>query len=377
MLDLMRRAEIAEIVAAIWRASVEPKSWEDVMRRTVRMIPGAVGGAIFTPFHAGPGGFHIAPDAIPEFIEEYLRDNWGAQDPLQHAMFRKFPIERLVWSFEDLLPKEIYLKSPPYRDLVKKYYPHGYDNGVGAIVHGHGARTAVLTVPGSSWDEDEVAEHKMVIRELEPHIYGAIAAHWRLVEAEQAAKVSRFALDQLPLGVIWLGRDGSVVHANAAAQKILDQRDGMFLMAGRLRANAVAQEFDAAIESVGTRQPEASLAVPRRERRPLFVTLVPGAVQDALGSAGDKVCTLVFVTDPDRMPSNVGARLKKLYGLSSAEAAVAELLASGLTIETVAERREVSVHTVKTQIKILMGKMGAGRQSDIVRAVMALGLMPA
>jgi DNA-binding CsgD family transcriptional regulator len=222
-----------------------------------------------------------------------------------------------------------------------------------------------------------VVEHKMLIRELEPHVYGAIAAHWRLVEAEQAAKVSRFALDQLPLGIIWLGPNAKVLHANAMAQRILDRRDGLFMMGGKLRASAGGRDLDAAIISLGTRQPESSFAVPRREGRALFVTLVPGSAQDVLGSAGDTVSTLVFVADPDHMPANAASRLRVLYGLSNAEAEIAELLAAGLTVEAIAERRTVSVHTIKTQMKFLMGKLGASRQSDVVRAVMALGLMPA
>jgi DNA-binding NarL/FixJ family response regulator len=376
MRELRRRAEVAEIVASIWRASAEPKAWEDVVSGLVKMVPGAVGGAVFSPFHAGPGGFHIAPGAIPEFIQEYLEGNWGQHDPVQHALFRQLPTESLVWSFTDLLPREVYLNARIVHELVRKYYPEGYDDGVGAIVHGHGARTVLLTIPGSGWDDDQIATHKALVREVEPHIYGAVAAYWRLVEAEQAAKVSRFALDQLPLGILWLAKDGSVIHANATARAILDQRDGLLIMSGRLRASSAVRELEAALSSIAQGKPEISFPIARKHGHPLFVSVLPGALQESLGSVGETVRALLFVTDPDRMPQNAAVRLRNLYGLSGAESVVAELLASGLGVESIAERRKVSVHTIRTQIKVVMNKLGASRQSDVVRAVMALGLMP-
>ena len=96
MHELQRRAEVAEIVASIWRSSIEPKFWEDVVLGLNRLIPRSLGGAVFSPFHAGPGGFHVAANAKPKFIQGYLEENLGARDPLQHALYRKLPTERLV-----------------------------------------------------------------------------------------------------------------------------------------------------------------------------------------------------------------------------------------------------------------------------------------
>jgi pimeloyl-ACP methyl ester carboxylesterase len=63
----------------------------------------------------------------------------------------------------------------------------------------------------------------------------------------------------------------------------------------------------------------------------------------------------------------MGALLTKAFELTDAETEVAANLAEGFTPKEIAERRGVSVLTVRTQIKALLAKTGAAGQTDLVR----------
>ena len=58
--------------------------------------------------------------------------------------------------------------------------------------------------------------------------------------------------------------------------------------------------------------------------------------------------------------------LAELFQLSPAEHRLAELLAQGLTLEGCAARLNVSINTVKTQLRALFRKTGTTRQAQLI-----------
>ncbi|HEY3846996.1 MAG TPA: LuxR C-terminal-related transcriptional regulator [Acetobacteraceae bacterium] len=59
--------------------------------------------------------------------------------------------------------------------------------------------------------------------------------------------------------------------------------------------------------------------------------------------------------------------LSDLYGLTHAEAAVAASLGGGMTAEDVARRRQVSLDTVRTQVRTVLRKTNAANLRDLER----------
>jgi len=64
--------------------------------------------------------------------------------------------------------------------------------------------------------------------------------------------------------------------------------------------------------------------------------------------------------------------LRRIFGLSPAEARVAVKLADGRTPSEIAAAMQVSLSTVRTQIAAVRGKLGVRRQVQIVAAVLLL-----
>lgn len=388
---LAQRAAVAEAVAQIWRASTDQALWLDAMRAIRELLPRTIGGTLYTPFRQGqPGGLWINLDPPEGLIEAYV-SRFADKDIFLHSVLRRLPRERFVFT-EEIVPQHALESAEIYRDWM---VPFGIRKAIGAAVHATGQEATIISMAGPGWSEREAAQYRAVMEELSPHIHGAIAAHWRLVRAETNARISRYALDELALGIAWLNAEGKVMHANRTAQAVFDGNDGLQLTAGRIAAAApaAASRLAAGIARLGRESGtgigagngasngadrnglDVVVAVSRPSRRqPYVVSLVP-AIADPAGIASAEVRIIAFISDPTIISARLRGRLGELYGLTRSEAEIAESLARGDTPDEVAAHRGVSMNTVRTQLKTLMGKLGVTRQSDVIRAVMTLSTL--
>lgn len=86
------------------------------------------------------------------------------------------------------------------------------------------------------------------------------------------------------------------------------------------------------------------------------------------------VSAVMLAVRPDASSATFLAQIQKKLGLSPAEAATVLKLADGRTPAEIAEERQVSVFTVRNQIKASLSKTGCRRQADLVRMIEQLRL---
>ena len=85
----------------------------------------------------------------------------------------------------------------------------------------------------------------------------------------------------------------------------------------------------------------------------------------------DDRCLVVILSKAPATDA-LSRRLMQSFGLTGAEVAVAVALAEGRTPAEIADSRRVSIHTVRTQVKAVLGKTGSRRQIDLARTVEAM-----
>lgn len=81
---------------------------------------------------------------------------------------------------------------------------------------------------------------------------------------------------------------------------------------------------------------------------------------------------LLWLEDPDQvrpMPLEV---LRQRYGLTAAEARVAVRLSQGDSVEEIAAGSQVSLGTVRNQLKQVFAKTDTHRQAQVVQLVLSL-----
>lgn len=185
---------------------------------------------------------------------------------------------------------------------------------------------------------------------------------------EQAARGAHM-LDSVEHGVLALDRLGQIRHANRIAEALLREGPELRVRAGKLStmhaAGAVAFA-DMRMACLADRQPR-SWRVGR-----LNLTLVALASRGAFADALDGARLLLLIGSDTRMRRPTMSQLMQAYGLTAAEARVAQAVAAGVTPSEQAAAQALSLNTVKTHLKAVFAKTGCRRQSDLVRLLAAL-----
>ena len=99
----------------------------------------------------------------------------------------------------------------------------------------------------------------------------------------------------------------------------------------------------------------------------LLVALCRG---ERLAHDRDRPAALVFVSDPEQQMAAPADLLRRLYGLTRAEARLAALLLQGRDLPEAGAELGVTLHTVRTHLKAVLAKTGAARQAELVRILL-------
>ena len=169
------------------------------------------------------------------------------------------------------------------------------------------------------------------------------------------------ALDALEDGLALHDRPGRQIFANSALHRFADAEDGL----QRAPSGAVLPSDPGALRllqralaaaAAGT---SVELAVPRRSGAPPYLV----RCSPVPGRSG---WTVLRVADAAarRIPSEIF--LRSAFGLTQAEAMLAVGLCRGASLGEFAQERGISIHTVRTQLRALLGKTRTDRQADLV-----------
>ncbi|MEW8047655.1 MAG: helix-turn-helix transcriptional regulator [Candidatus Thiodiazotropha sp.] len=226
---------------------------------------------------------------------------------------------------------------------------------------------------------DEVKELKILL----PHITKAIEISRPTTLLKQRFKAVLDALDHFHIGVMIISDSGTVIINNIAAKKILEQKDGLVIdLEGRLRATEYNQQqllqlsLCRVIEtsrSNGTSSGEF-INIERRSKRDAFLLdVVP--IRDCDSQIGRGFHgAIVFCVDPTetRLISTLG--IQNIYGLTKAESEVCRLLVNGLTYTQMAEKRNVSPETIKSQVQSALKKTRSVNRSELIRLALSINI---
>jgi DNA-binding CsgD family transcriptional regulator len=108
----------------------------------------------------------------------------------------------------------------------------------------------------------------------------------------------------------------------------------------------------------------APVALPRTGRRPLLA--YPAKLSNATANALADCQAMIVLIDPDAGPRPPEATLRSVFRLSEAEARLGVQLASGESLETLADRLGIAKETSRTQLKSIFAKTGVHRQTELV-----------
>jgi DNA-binding CsgD family transcriptional regulator len=214
-----------------------------------------------------------------------------------------------------------------------------------------------------------------LLRRIAPHVTRALRTQRMLGEQRARWQLADDILDRMPYGIALIDGKGVVRRMSRPLVELLRGHQGLYCTGGKLRTRNHQDDLalQAAISRAMNRSVQGysgttfSLAVPLG--LPLNVTVNPLPLRP---DAAEQFACMVLVRDPNTTPRISLDRLMQSYGLSIAEARLAQVMSEGVSLQEAARVLHVSVNTCKTQLNAVYRKSECHNRSELTRAILTL-----
>ncbi len=223
----------------------------------------------------------------------------------------------------------------------------------------------------SHFTHDDVA----TFSEIVPHLKQAITVSESLAGIRFEADSALGALDSVGMGILLVERDGRLIHANRTGRRIAELGDGLSINASRVRLHTL--DDDSALRRTLAECLDAGeagalgLSIARPSGAdPIRMTVHPFDHRAAGAPKGHRrpIALLLFSLPEEPIETHVDL-LRRLFGLTPAEARICEQLVQGRSVQQLAIDLDIEVDTVRTHLKKIFAKLGVNRQAELIAKV--------
>jgi DNA-binding CsgD family transcriptional regulator len=176
---------------------------------------------------------------------------------------------------------------------------------------------------------------------------------------------ARRLLDGVPLPMVLLASDRRVLMQNAAAEALPNLFACFGMSYGRLTrfVAAATEPFEHVFARALNGSPTSAVVTLQSKGRQGLWRIGMGPV-----GRGDAPvdAAVVMLIDPPPAPGGTLEALRRLFGLSAAEARVLALLLDDCRPREIADELNLSITTVRSHLKALFAKTYTRRQSELV-----------
>jgi DNA-binding CsgD family transcriptional regulator len=360
--------EFSRLVAGIYAAAATPADWDPAIRDINRAM-GGNGGALLTS--EGPiwsiQNAILPPTAASSYADHYCR--------LDHTLanVKEGPVGLVRTGAELILP---YRKLEFYAGWL---HPYELEDALFVRLTGGPTPTCMVMHTSIRSERFDTPERVKLMNGLVMHLQQALRTQNKLSALADYTGDLTGALEVLRHGIILVGPGCRAITVNRAAEEILNDGDGLQYRTGRITAtNAHA---DVALHRAlrGALMPDGSdlrggrtFSCNRPSGKSPYVIHVLPLHRVPIGQMSPKPTALVLIIDPEHEPEPARMVLRRLYGLTIAEAEVALGISRGASLKVLADELSVSYQTVRTHLQHIFDKTDTHRQSELVRLLLAL-----
>lgn len=322
------------------------------------MRPGEeAAGHIVTSHHLNSldlSGLHSISRA-PEYVQLFQRSPSGSYLRMTALASRK-----------QLARSDTYQQTLRSLDgglAVCGFQQHGADLVVSAVCRS--------LVSDADFDDAAIA----MLDQCLPHLIAITTMAARMERERKLSRCLTDALDVVHDGVIILSANGSVAHANAAAEALLARGDRLRRTADGVVASNLCDDrkLQRAIYAtrvgvgVGTVSPPTIVIGSHRRGWPLVVTVLPA--RHAILADRDLQAVMLYVVDPSQAFAMTAQTLSEEFGLTPREASLTSQLAHAASLTEAACELGISAGTARQYLKAIFEKIGVHSQVELLRVV--------
>jgi len=239
---------------------------------------------------------------------------------------------------------------------------------------------AALQETANPFDDDAIyrnpAARRELLDQLLPHISQALDMADRFESQAVSQNLLDRTLEMLPMGVALLDDELNIIMLNQQADRTLAEHemlanhDGHFKINNREQHKLLHHYIERSLEDGSS---HALMLSPGNPRSVSLLVCPADLVKDR--DDNDPPAVTLFLSNPDFQSLIDEQTLTDLYRLSAAEAELTRDLIHGYDLRSIAQRRQVSELTVRTQLKSIFRKTETARQAELVSLVLS-GLAP-
>lgn len=370
---------LSHLIGLVYDCVIDPRRWQATMDSLRQHLGFATAEIAVLRLPDGEPLMTAIAGIPPEWMQPFQQaraagamDVWGGPERVQqYPLAEPIVLSQVMGrgSFSGNPLHEQFAKPFGLSDLVSMALVRDAD-GISGVGLGWAQARGDIT-------DDDIAP----LRLLAPHLRRAVTI-LRLLDVQRlAADTFAQALDALASAVLLVDGALTIVHANAAAEALLAERDALHAQAGRQLhlasqpAQAALGDAVARVATGGVALGQRGLGIPVARKNgaaPLVAHVLPLQAGELRNGISQRAVAAVFVADaavPAPMPAQA---LALLYDLTPAEVRVFELIAHGHVPGEVAVRLGLAPSTIKTHLLRVFDKTGCRRQADLVRLAASL-----
>lgn len=369
----MNNAELSDLIGIVYDCALEPERWPEALAGIARATQSANGFIVFHDLENNLGS---------RFFEHGLDERWLATYFESFAALNPIPAVSIlrpvgdVHALSTLFEPAEWRASAFYQGWVR---PQALGDMMGLLALRSGLRAGWLALQRWADQPDYGAADLELLGLLSPHICRSLRIADVLDLRTITSQVLDRTLEGLSAGVVLLDRDGRIVHANAAAKRLIAVGTAVRAAGGRLLP--VDRGAQVAFSHALTLKPDArlseqpgpsSIALPDPNGAGLLATVLPldrGQRRHIL--APFAAAHAVFVQDASAAPSLPIAAFATLYRLTRAEQRFLAVLLAGTQVSEASAMLGVAESTGKTHLKHLFEKTGTNKQTELLKLVMS------
>ena len=371
----MEGARFDELVTGLYRAATGAIGWPAALE-PLRQVFGARAAVLHTvDFTHGPRLAALSCALEDEHMQlcelDYLR-HWHGLDPRRKRLIALGPEAMGRWLHcTDAFDAGFAQRDRFYREFLPAYGLRYHAALTVPVAEGVATGFALELPPARG---PLTADERHFAERIGHHVQDALRAHERVRRIAAQALSGHRLLAGFAHPMWLLSADRFIFHANPAAEsevvgEAIAALDGQRLVLRSAQADRRLTDRLSALVAAGHGARAVVDARLRPLHAPCLLHLQLLEPQQVLGAFGTQPLVLATLFDAARVAALDPRALGDLLGLTPTQSRVAALLAEGLTAAQIGARLGIALATVRTHLRAVLGRLGATRSVDAVRAL--------
>lgn len=368
----MTPGQYDDLVSSLYQAATGARPWHEVLQAVVDRFEGFFCQLVALDVRTGRMALTLHSSGSPmDGVLDYMREYHRIDPHVAHAAMLP---PGTVFNTADLIPASQARVHPFYRQFWSVY---GVRYMSGGKVSEDEDIAVYLGLFRSAAQGRFDAAGDALLKSLFTHLKEAFAIYRSYSRLAAQADSGRLVIDRSERPILLLGPDRFVVHANRAAQRLLQQAEVIVARSGYLGCGDPKAEEALSRALYGLNLEVGGTGTPERANRRAFALRspqgdpVPACLwalrpTETMGAFGDTPRAMLLLPAAASQMQPDAVVLAASFGLTPAEGRVLANLAQVPDIRQAAQALGVSFHTARAHLRSIFSKTGVRTQKELL-----------